>query len=125
VLKFLSVNIIVIPPANTGNDNNNNTAVITTAHPNNANLCNFIPGVLMLAIVVMKFTAPNKLLTPDKCKANIAKSTLGPLWLCNPDKGGYIVHPVPAPPSIQADNINNIKLGGNNQKLILFNLGNR
>jgi hypothetical protein len=79
VLKFLSVNIIVIPPANTGNDNNNNTAVITTAHPNNANLWNFIPGVLILAIVVMKFIAPNKLLTPDKCKANIAKSTLGPL----------------------------------------------
>jgi hypothetical protein len=79
VLKFLSVNIIVIPPANTGNDNNNNTAVITTAHPNNANLCNFIPGVLMLAIVVIKFIAPNKLLTPDKCNANIAKSTLGPL----------------------------------------------
>jgi len=79
VLKFLSVNIIVIPPANTGSDNNNNTAVITTAHPNNANLCNFIPGVLILAIVVIKFIAPNKLLTPDKCKANIAKSTLGPL----------------------------------------------
>jgi len=79
VLKFLSVNIIVIPPANTGNDNNNNTAVITTAHPNNANLCNFIPGVLILAIVVIKFIAPNKLLTPDRCKANIAKSTLGPL----------------------------------------------
>lgn len=32
---------------------------------------------------------------------------------------------VPAPPSIHAENINNIKLGGNNQKLILFNLGNR
>jgi hypothetical protein len=88
VLKFLSVNIIVIPPANTGKDNNNNMAVITTAHPNRANLCNFIPGVLIFAIVVMKFIAPNKLLTPDRCKANIAKSTLGPLWLCNPDKGG-------------------------------------
>lgn len=32
---------------------------------------------------------------------------------------------VPAPPSIHAENINSIKLGGNNQKLILFNLGNR
>jgi hypothetical protein len=79
VLKFLSVNTIVIPPANTGNDNNSNTAVITTAHPNNANLCNLIPGVLILTIVVIKLIAPNKLLTPDKCKANIAKSTLGPL----------------------------------------------
>jgi len=33
----------------------------------------------MFNIVVMKFMAPNKLLTPDRCKANIAKSTLGPL----------------------------------------------
>jgi hypothetical protein len=77
-----------ILPAKTGKDNNNNMAVITTAHPNKANLCNFIPGVLIFAIVVMKFIAPNKLLTPDRCKANIARSTLGPLWLCNPDKGG-------------------------------------
>jgi hypothetical protein len=38
VLKFLSVNNIVIPPARTGKDNNNNTAVITTAQPNKANL---------------------------------------------------------------------------------------
>jgi hypothetical protein len=68
-----------ISPANTGKVNNNNTAVITTAHPNNASLCNLIPGVLILTIVVMKFIAPNKLLTPDKCKAKIAKSTLGPL----------------------------------------------
>jgi hypothetical protein len=68
-----------ILPARTGRVNNNNTAVITTAHPNKASLCNLIPGVLILTIVVMKFIAPNKLLTPDKCKAKIAKSTLGPL----------------------------------------------
>jgi hypothetical protein len=69
----------VIAPANTGNDNNNNTAVTTTAQPNKANLCNLIPGLLIFSIVVMKFTAPNKLLTPDRCNPNIAKSTLGPL----------------------------------------------
>jgi len=69
----------VIPPASTGSDNNNNTAVITTAHPNKANLCNIIPGILILTIVAMKFIAPNKELTPDRCKANIARSTLGPL----------------------------------------------
>jgi len=78
-LKFLSVKTIVIPPAKTGNDNNSNIAVITTAHPNKANLCNFIPGVLILAIVVIKLIDPNRLLTPDKCKAKIARSTLGPL----------------------------------------------
>jgi hypothetical protein len=79
VLKFLSVNTIVIPPAKTGKDKSSKTAVITTDHPNKANLCNLIPGVLIFAIVVIKFIAPNKLLTPDKCRAKIAKSTLGPL----------------------------------------------
>jgi len=79
VLKFLSVKIIVIAPASTGKDSNNNTAVITTAHPNKANLCNLIPGLLIFNTVVIKFIAPSKLLTPAKCKANIAKSTLGPL----------------------------------------------
>src|SRR5437868_3385058 len=73
VLKFLSVNIIVIAPANTGKDNNNNTAVTTTAHPNKANLCNLIPGLLIFNIVVIKFISHIKLLIPAKCKANIAK----------------------------------------------------
>ena len=54
----------------------------------------------------------------------MAKSTLGPLWLCIPDNGGYNVQPVPTPFSIILANKNKIKLGGNNQKLILFNLGN-
>jgi len=79
VLKFLSVKSIVIAPANTGNDNNNNTAVTKTAQPNKASLCNLIPGLLIFRIVVMKFIAPNILLIPVKCIANIAKSTLGPL----------------------------------------------
>jgi hypothetical protein len=78
-LKFLSVRTIVIAPASTGNDNNNNTAVTKIAHPNKANLCNLIPGLLILSIVVIKFIAPNKLLIPAKCNAKIAKSTLGPL----------------------------------------------
>jgi hypothetical protein len=78
VLKFLSVKSIVIAAASTGKDNNNKTAVTTTAQPNSANLCSLIPGLLMFSIVVIKFIAPNKLLIPAKCKANIAKSTLGP-----------------------------------------------
>jgi len=79
VLKFLSVNTIVIAPANTGNDNKSKTAVISTAHPNKASLCNLIPGALIFNTVVIKFIAPNRLLIPAKCKANIARSTLGPL----------------------------------------------
>ena len=79
MLKFLSVNIIVIPPAKTGRDNKSRTAVITTAQPNNANLCSLIPGLLIFKIVVIKFIAPNKLLIPERCKAKMARSTLGPL----------------------------------------------
>jgi len=79
VLKFLSVNTIVIAPASTGNDSNSNTAVTSTDQPNKDNLCSLIPGLLIFNIVVIKFIAPNKLLTPDKCNPNIAKSTLGPL----------------------------------------------
>jgi hypothetical protein len=44
---------MVIPPASTGRDNNNKTAVITTAHANKINLCNLIPGLLILNVVVM------------------------------------------------------------------------
>jgi len=105
-------------------DKSNNTAVTTTSQPNKANLCNLIPGLLMFSIVVIKFIAPNKLLILDKWRAKIAKSTLGPLLLCIPDNRGYKVQPVPAPFSIFAANKNRIKLGGNNQKLMLFNLGN-
>jgi hypothetical protein len=79
VLKFLSVKTIVIAPAKTGKDNSSKTAVTTTAQPNKASLCNLIPGLLILSIVVIKFIAPKRLLIPDKWRANIARSTLGPL----------------------------------------------
>lgn len=78
----------------------------------------------MFNIVVIKFIAPNRLLIPERWRAKIARSTLGPLWLWIPDKGGYKVQPVPAPFSIVLANINKTRLGGSNQKLILFNLGN-
>jgi hypothetical protein len=66
-------------PAKTGSDNNNKTAVISTAQPNKASLCNLIPGLLIFKIVVIKFIAPKSELIPDKCKPKIAKSTLAPL----------------------------------------------
>jgi hypothetical protein len=87
-LKFLSVNNIVIAPANTGNDNNNNIAVINTAHTNNGILWNVIPGVLIFIIVVMKFIAPNIDEIPAKCKLKIAKSTDPPPWNSIEDNGG-------------------------------------
>jgi hypothetical protein len=41
-----------------------------------------------------------------------------------PLNGGYTVHPVPAPVSINDEANNKNNAGGNNQKLKLFNLGN-
>ena len=40
------------------------------------------------------------------------------------DKGGYTVHPVPAPFSTKELTNNKINEGGNNQNDMLFNLGN-
>jgi len=40
------------------------------------------------------------------------------------DKGGYRVHPVPAPPSSTALATRHVKAGGTNQNLKLFSRGN-
>jgi len=111
-------------PAKTGNDNINKNAVINTAQTKRGNLCIVIPGALILKIVVIKLTVPKIDDIPAKCKLNIAKSTEPPEWKPILAKGGYTVQPVPAPPSTKLDVNNNINDGGNNQKLILFNLGN-
>jgi len=39
------------------------------------------------------------------------------------DNGGYTVHPVPTPTSTKEEDNKRSNDGGNNQKLILFNLG--
>jgi len=82
-----------------------------------------IPGHLIFKIVTIKLIAPNKEDAPAKCKLKIAKSTEGPECACTLAKGGYTVHPVPAPVSTKLEANSKIKEGGNNQKLILFNLG--
>jgi hypothetical protein len=73
---------------------------------------------------VIKLVAPNKEDIPAKCKLKIAKSTAPPEWNSTLANGGYTVHPVPAPPSTKLEVNNSINDGGNNQKLMLFNLGN-
>jgi len=75
VLKFLSVNNIVIAPAKTGKDNNNKKAVISTDHTNNGSLSIVNPGALILKIVVIKFIAPIIEEAPAQCKLKIAIST--------------------------------------------------
>jgi len=67
--------------------------------------------------------APNIEEIPAKCRLNITMSTDPPECVCMLAKGGYTVHPVPAPCSTNAEPNNNVNDGGNTQKLILFNLG--
>ena len=78
VLKFRSVNNIVIPPAKTGKESNSKKAVIRTAQQNKGNLCIVIPGARILKIVVIKLIAPKIEEAPAICNEKIAKSTEGP-----------------------------------------------
>ena len=68
VPKFLSVNNMVIAPANTGTASNSKKAVINIAHANNGILCRVMPGVRILKIVVIKLAAPRIEDTPAKCR---------------------------------------------------------
>jgi len=79
-----------------------------------------IPGDRILKIVVIKFTAPRIDDIPAKWSEKIAKSTDAPPWPMGPLRGGYTVHPVPAPPSTRLEHRRRIKEGGSNQNLILF-----
>jgi len=88
VLKFLSVNSIVIAPASTGSDRSNRTAVTSTAQTNKGSLCIVIPGHLIFIIVVIKLLAPKIEDIPARCKENIAISTLPPACPSIPANGG-------------------------------------
>lgn len=54
----------------------------------------------------------------------MVRSTDAPAWARLPAKGGYTVHPVPAPASTIDDAKRSKNDGGSNQKLILFIRGN-
>jgi hypothetical protein len=58
VLKFRSVNNIVIAPAKTGKDNSRRRAVMNTDQTNSGIRSNDMNGDRMLIIVVMKLIAP-------------------------------------------------------------------
>ena len=75
MLKFLSVNNIVIAPAKTGRESNNKNAVIKTDQTKRGNLSIVNPGALILNMVVIKFMAPIIDDAPAQCKLNIAIST--------------------------------------------------
>src|SRR5688572_16377023 len=97
VLKFRSVNNIVIAPAKTGKDNNNKIAVTKTDHTNNGTRFQVIPRARILQIVTMKLMAPAILLIPAIWSEKIPKSTDGPECIVIPLRGGYTVQPVPTP----------------------------
>jgi hypothetical protein len=78
VFKFLSVNNIVIAPANTGKDNNNKIAVIKIAQTNKGKRRIDIPLARILYIVTIKLIAPAIDETPAKCNENILISTAAP-----------------------------------------------
>jgi hypothetical protein len=79
VLKFRSVNNIVIAPAKTGNDKSNKIAVIITDQTNSGIRSNFIIKGRIFKIVVIKLIAPKIEEIPAICNEKIVKSTDLPL----------------------------------------------
>lgn len=123
VLKFRSVNSIVMAPAKTGNDNSNKITVNKTDQMNRGILSKLRLLERMFTIVVMKLIDPRIEEAPAKWSLKIAKSTLGVLWKLPSDRGGYTVHPVPAPKPVRLELLSRNKDGGSSQKLMLFMRG--
>jgi hypothetical protein len=115
-----SVRSIVIAPARTGRERRRRIAVRKTDHTNKGVRSQVIPTLRILIIVVMKLTAPRMELAPAKCRLKMERSTDAPAWAIIDDRGGYTVHPVPAPLSTIPPVNRRIKDGGNNQNLMLF-----
>lgn len=120
MLKFRSVNNIVIAPARTGSDNKRRIVVKNTDQTNKFNRSQVIPGARILITVVIKLIAPRIEETPATCKEKIAKSTPAPAWAIGPLKGGYTVHPVPTPDSVIDLQSKKINEGGKSQNDKLF-----
>lgn len=124
MFRFRSVSSIVIAPAKTGRDNKSSTTVMVTAHTNSGIRSSCIPCHRILITVVMKLIAPKMEDAPARWREKIARSTDGPAWAMLEARGGYTVHPVPAPFSTAAEETNSRSEGGSSQNLILFRRGN-
>lgn len=124
VLRFRSVRSIVMPAARTGSERSRRTAVIRTAHTNRGVWYCEMAGGFMLIIVVMKLIAPRMEEIPAKWREKMVRSTEAPAWARLPARGGYTVHPVPAPASTPEEANRRRKEGGRSQKLMLFIRGN-
>jgi len=110
-------------PASTGSDSNSRTTVMVTAHKNSGIRSSCSPCHRMLITVVIKFTAPKIEEAPARWREKMAKSTDGPAWAMFLDRGGYTVHPVPAPFSTAAEDKRRKSDGGSSQNLMLLSRG--
>lgn len=115
---------MVIPAASTGSERSRSTAVINTDHTKRGVWYWVIAGGFMLIIVVIKLMAPKIEDTPARWREKMVRSTDAPAWAKFPAKGGYTVHPVPAPASTMDDAKSSRNDGGSSQKLMLFIRGN-
>jgi hypothetical protein len=107
-------------PAKTGKDSSSSTAVMRTDHTNKGIESKFIEEERMFMIVVIKLMAPRIEDAPARCSLKMAKSTEIPEWKRFPARGGYTVHPVPAPIPAKAEDERRVSEGGRSQKLMLF-----
>lgn len=124
VLRFRSVRSMVMPAARTGSDRRSRTAVINTDHTNSGSWYWVRDGGFMLRIVVIKLMAPKIEEIPARCREKIVRSTDAPAWARLLARGGYTVHPVPAPASTPEEARSSRNEGGRSQKLMLFMRGN-
>jgi len=113
----------VIAPAKTGKDKRSKIVVINTAHAKRGIRSKNIPNTRKFLSVLIKLIAPKIDEIPAKCREKIAKSTELPAWAIFLAKGGYTVHPVPAPLSTKALVNSNTNAGTKNQNLMLFKRG--
>lgn len=123
VFRLRSVNSMVIAPASTGSDSKRRITVITAAQTNRGIRSSRSPFQRILIIVVMKLIAPRIEDAPAKWREKIARSTDGPECARFLARGGYTVHPVPAPFSTAADDTRRIRDGGSSQNLMLLSRG--
>lgn len=78
----------------------------------------------MLIMVVIKLIAPRIEEIPARWSEKIVRSTEAPACAKLPARGGYTVHPVPAPASTPEEARRSRNEGGSSQKLMLFIRGN-
>ena len=114
---------MVIAPASTGRLSSSSTAVTMIAQVKSGTRSRVIPGARMDHSVTMKLIAPSVDEIPARWRAKIARSTEAPEWDPSAERGGYTVHPVPAPCSTTALRRSSTMLLGRSQNEMLFSRG--